>query len=422
MSTAPNATQRSTDELPLQYVIGYIEEWVKHAKPQPKAPTSESGVEVLEDVLRRLKSIARTTSSAARSIGEQQSVCWLLEMREHIAFYWTGIVHEKGFWHWTDKAHEAVRFPTKQAAEESLSRMKLTHVYADEHNTDYRKVQAVEHAFINAAPTPEREAAMENQDLMLELCHRLGAKDGENMHDMLFAAVDDALKLRSTTASKVTQGKRADAASYGVLPDCMIPDGAEPCAAYQYLERELAAEKALANEMIAERDQAKHDLSNCIDGAGKMMRRSTLSATKSRTQFESPFRVGEPEDEDDSSTVLDERGESLTADEIVDLLNSLSRRVAMVQDDLNTAARHRDEYRERAYAAEMGTIDTFDGPAPAVLVAAEMVIRLHGGKPAPDHACARCLPQGTGLVPGFVCAFHRAEDAMCRSDSAEGKS
>jgi len=38
-------------------------------------------------------------------------------------------------------------------------------------------------------------------------------------------------------------GTRADAASHGVLPECMIPDGAEPCAAYQYLERELAEAK-----------------------------------------------------------------------------------------------------------------------------------------------------------------------------------
>lgn len=36
----------------------------------------------------------------------------------------------------------------------------------------------------------------EEHSLMLELCHRLGATDGENMEDMLFAAVRDAKRYR----------------------------------------------------------------------------------------------------------------------------------------------------------------------------------------------------------------------------------
>lgn len=37
---------------------------------------------------------------------------------------------------------------------------------------------------------------MEAHSLMLELCHQLGAKDGEDMTDMLFAAVRDARRYR----------------------------------------------------------------------------------------------------------------------------------------------------------------------------------------------------------------------------------
>ena len=37
---------------------------------------------------------------------------------------------------------------------------------------------------------------MEAHSLMLELCHQLGAKDGESMVEMLFAAVKDAQRYR----------------------------------------------------------------------------------------------------------------------------------------------------------------------------------------------------------------------------------
>lgn len=64
------------------------------------------------------------------------------------------------------------------------------------------------------------------------------------------------------------------------------------------------------------------------------------------------YRVGEPEDEDDSSTVLNGHGEAMTADEIVLALNDLTRRYIRLDNDLQVIARHRDEYRERAYRAE----------------------------------------------------------------------
>lgn len=48
----------------------------------------------------------------------------------------------------------------------------------------------------------------------------------------------------------------------------------------------------------------------------------------SATEAIGPYRVGEPEDEDDSSTVLGPNGEAMTADEIVVVLNSLYRHAA----------------------------------------------------------------------------------------------
>ena len=46
------------------------------------------------------------------------------------------------------------------------------------------------------------------------------------------------------SAAPSSRGQRAMAASHGILPDCMLPDGAEPCAAYQYLEQELKAARS----------------------------------------------------------------------------------------------------------------------------------------------------------------------------------
>jgi hypothetical protein len=64
------------------------------------------------------------------------------------------------------------------------------------------------------------------------------------------------------------------------------------------------------------------------------------------------YRVGEPEDEDDGATVIGPNGQEMTADEIVQELNKLERKAMALDADLQTIARHRDEYRERAYTAE----------------------------------------------------------------------
>ena len=65
-----------------------------------------------------------------------------------------------------------------------------------------------------------------------------------------------------------------------------------------------------------------------------------------------PFRTGEPEDDDGSVTVLDAGGRELTADEIVTWLNYFYAKAHALELDVQAMARHRDEYRERAYAAE----------------------------------------------------------------------
>jgi hypothetical protein len=65
----------------------------------------------------------------------------------------------------------------------------------------------------------------------------------------------------------------------------------------------------------------------------------------------------------------------------------------------------------RAALSEIATpmLETFDGPAPAILVTAQQAMRCI--KPD-DHACARCVPHSEILIDGFVCAYHRAEDAL----------
>lgn len=65
-----------------------------------------------------------------------------------------------------------------------------------------------------------------------------------------------------------------------------------------------------------------------------------------------PFSTGEPEDDDGDVTVRDAAGNDLTADEIVTWLNYFYGKAHALEMDVQAIARNRDEYRERAYAAE----------------------------------------------------------------------
>lgn len=60
------------------------------------------------------------------------------------------------------------------------------------------------------------------------------------------------------------------------------------------------------------------------------------------------------------------------------------------------------------------TVETFDGPEPAIPVAASWIIRRHDDQSNHlklDHACAECVPEGQS-VKGFRCYYHTALHAL----------
>ena len=67
-------------------------------------------------------------------------------------------------------------------------------------------------------------------------------------------------------AQPSSRGQRAMAASHGILPDCMLPDGAEPCAAYQYLEQELKAARSATDAIKALQEIESRYQGNPTDG------------------------------------------------------------------------------------------------------------------------------------------------------------
>ena len=89
-----------------------------------------------------------------------------------------------------------------------------------------------------------------------------------------------------------------------------------------------------AEQLIADLDEAisgpcqipcdTPEVPGCRCGDLMLRVEAALRAAPPTTKPNGPYTVGEPEDEDGSTTVLDSSGESLTADEIVTLLNALS--------------------------------------------------------------------------------------------------
>lgn len=90
---------------------------------------------------------------------------WLIEMKERSGgvFYWPGTYEkELQYWDWSANAYEAVRFPSKLAAEMSLQQLNLNYVYIDGTEIRLDKIYAAEHGFsapIAALPKAEEAVA-----------------------------------------------------------------------------------------------------------------------------------------------------------------------------------------------------------------------------------------------------------------------
>ena len=92
------------------------------------------------------------------------------------------------------------------------------------------------------------------------------------------------------------------------------------------LQRDLFAElgRAWNKTNLGDHDSVQIFLM-CFDALWpQIIAKHRIAATPPTTKPNGPYTVGKPEDEDGSTTVLDSSGESLTADEIVTLLNALS--------------------------------------------------------------------------------------------------
>lgn len=76
---------------------------------------------------------------------------WLIEMHElgGGVFYWQGTYNkEHQYWDWSAKAVDAVRFPSKKAAEVALVHLGLNYVYVGRDNVRRDKIAAIEHGFV----------------------------------------------------------------------------------------------------------------------------------------------------------------------------------------------------------------------------------------------------------------------------------
>jgi hypothetical protein len=122
-----------------------------------------------------------------------------------------------------------------------------------------------------------------------------------------------------------------------------------------------------------------------------------------------PYRVGEPEDEDDSATVLNSSGEAMTADEIVALLNTYSKLAVADLSFLSATAPLPADARAVAVALEIAerapelNMSNYDHDQVAELNAAMIDLTLFlraaslpADAPQPRHLVRRGLrPDGT---------------------------
>lgn len=94
------------------------------------------------------------------------SVCWLVErgqLENHEPTVWWSGDPDIGWGGWTPDAWQAVRYPTKAAAEEVIA-----HAFRAAHLSQGHTAHAVEHAFAHEDPTWLREyVEFESEDKLL---------------------------------------------------------------------------------------------------------------------------------------------------------------------------------------------------------------------------------------------------------------
>lgn len=89
----------------------------------------------------------------------KDETAWLIEQRGNIPFYWTGNIIDKNFWERSSDIKKAVRFSTKNAAENVLLYLQLRYDYLEGKGDRLRNVNAVGHMFCNAPSHTDLDCA-----------------------------------------------------------------------------------------------------------------------------------------------------------------------------------------------------------------------------------------------------------------------